>query len=88
MSVEHTEPAVHRQIGEHVLYKCRRCGKCIPEGPHDDVRTALRRALEHAPTIVHECSPAWPSKDQRGGGAWGIADVVGTSERPKEEATT
>jgi hypothetical protein len=72
-----TEPA-----GGSVTYKCRRCGETVSEGPHTDVATALRRALEHAPTIVHECQPAVPQS----AGALGVCELVGTSERPKVEA--
>jgi hypothetical protein len=68
-------------VSDCVIYKCRRCAQLISEGPHENVQTALRRALEHSPTITHECPVAWGT-----GGGFGIADLIGTSERPKQES--
>lgn len=65
-----------------VLYRCRRCGSSFTEGPHADVATALRRALSSAPTVVHGCPPA----HSLAGGALGVAEIIGTSERPSPEA--
>jgi hypothetical protein len=72
-----TEPSA-----THLLFRCRRCSGLTTDGPHADIEVALRRAMEDSPTIVHECPPALGT----GGGAWGVAELVGTAERPRTAA--
>jgi hypothetical protein len=63
-----------------LLFRCRRCDGLLEE-PHPDIDVAVRRAIETGDLLrVHACAPA-----ASGGGALGLLDLIGTSERPPEE---
>lgn len=71
-----------------LCWSCRRCMATFTTPCENAEAEIERRIRERDLYTTHSCQPAMFGEGRRGGGAVGIAEILGEAERPRQEPTT